>query len=86
MRRLKAVKQLLADVNAHYSADNISKRDAWMNWVIDNLRCELETFKAALIDDFNTLVDKLQSCARAQDLVDEQGGSLDEFLESFRRY
>lgn len=30
---LKAVKQLLADVNSHYSADNISKRDAWMNWV-----------------------------------------------------
>lgn len=30
---LKAVKQLLADVNAHYSEDNISKRDAWMNWV-----------------------------------------------------
>lgn len=30
---LKAVKQLLADVNTHYSADNISKRDAWMNWV-----------------------------------------------------
>lgn len=30
---LKAVKQLLADVNAHYSKDNISKRDAWMNWV-----------------------------------------------------
>ena len=30
---LKAVKLLLADVNAHYSADNISKRDAWMNWV-----------------------------------------------------
>lgn len=30
---LKAVKQLLADVNAHYSVDNISKRDAWMNWV-----------------------------------------------------
>ena len=30
---LTAVKQLLADVNAHYSEDNISKRDAWMNWV-----------------------------------------------------
>lgn len=30
---LKAVKQLLADVNAHYSEDNISKRDAWINWV-----------------------------------------------------
>ena len=30
---LKAVKKLLADVNSHYSADNISKRDAWMSWV-----------------------------------------------------
>lgn len=30
---LKAVKKLLADVNTHYSADNISKRDAWMSWV-----------------------------------------------------
>lgn len=30
---LKEVKKLLADVNGHYSADNISKRDAWMNWV-----------------------------------------------------
>lgn len=30
---LKAVKQLLTDVNAHYSTDNISKRDAWMTWV-----------------------------------------------------
>lgn len=30
---LKEVRRLLADVKAHYSADNISKRDAWMNWV-----------------------------------------------------
>lgn len=57
-----------------------------MQEAIDNLKIELDTFKAALIADFNTLIDKLQSCARAQDLVDEQGGSLDEFLESFRRY
>ena len=28
---LKEVKQLLGDVNAHYSADNITKRDNWMN-------------------------------------------------------
>lgn len=27
------VESLLADVNSHYSADNISKRDAWMAWV-----------------------------------------------------
>lgn len=30
---LKEVKQLLNDVNRHYSADNITKRDDWMNWV-----------------------------------------------------
>lgn len=32
---LKEVKQLLGDVNAHYSADNITKRDSWMKWVND---------------------------------------------------
>lgn len=32
---LKEVRQLLNDVNAHYSADNITKRDAWMQWVND---------------------------------------------------
>ena len=32
---LKEVKQLLGDVNAHYSVDNISKRDSWMQWVND---------------------------------------------------
>lgn len=30
---LKEVKALLADVNSHYNADNISKRDTWINWV-----------------------------------------------------
>lgn len=34
---LKEVRQLLNDVNAHYSADNISKRDAWMQWVNDRV-------------------------------------------------
>lgn len=32
---LKEVKKLLSEVNAHYSEDNISKRDAWMTWVND---------------------------------------------------
>ena len=36
---LKEVKKLLADVNGHYSADNIFKRDAWMGWV--NSRAEV---------------------------------------------
>lgn len=30
---LKEVRKLLDDVNAHYSADNIAKRDSWMQWV-----------------------------------------------------
>lgn len=32
---LKEVKQLLGDVNSHYSEDNITKRNSWMNWVND---------------------------------------------------
>lgn len=32
---LKEVKTLLSEVNAHYSADNITKRDDWMHWVND---------------------------------------------------
>ena len=35
---LKEVKQLLDDVNAHYSADNIAKRDSWMQWVNDRAK------------------------------------------------
>ena len=30
---LQQVQVLLNDVNQHYSADNITKRDAWMKWV-----------------------------------------------------
>lgn len=32
-KTLADVKKLLSEVNAHYSADNITKRDAWMQWV-----------------------------------------------------
>lgn len=32
---LQQVQSLLSDVNNHYSADNITKRDAWMQWVND---------------------------------------------------
>lgn len=32
---LKDVKRLLNDVDAHYSADNITKRNEWMQWVND---------------------------------------------------
>lgn len=36
---LKDVQVLLNDVNGHYSADNIAKRDGWMQWV--NNRAEV---------------------------------------------
>lgn len=39
---LKDVQALLNDVNAHYSSDNIAKRDGWMKWVND---------RAAVYDD-----------------------------------
>ncbi len=32
-KTLADVKTLLQDVNAHYSSDNIAKRDSWMQWV-----------------------------------------------------
>lgn len=41
-KTLSEVKALLGEVNAHYSADNITKRDAWMQWVND---------RAAVYDD-----------------------------------
>lgn len=36
---LKDVKILLVDVNSHYNADNIEKRNEWMSWV--NSRAEV---------------------------------------------
>ena len=36
---MKDVQVLLNDVNSHYSADNIAKRDGWMQWV--NNRAEV---------------------------------------------
>lgn len=67
---------------AHYA----NTRTATIADAVTSLKEEFEEFKALLINDFNTLVDKLQSCARASDLVDENGGPLDEYLESFKRH
>ena len=52
---------------------------------IDNLRFEFENLKSAIFGEVDILIEKMRECARASDLVDEQGGSLDEFLEGFRR-
>ena len=67
-------------------AHHANTRTATIADAVTSLKEEFEEFKALLINDFNTLVDKLQSCARASDLVDENGGPLDEYLESFKRH
>lgn len=38
METLAEVKQLLSDVNSHYSKDNITKRNNWMNGVDQSVR------------------------------------------------
>ena len=43
---LKQVKTLLSDVNEHYSEDNITKRDAWMQWVNDRAN----VYDAAIVE------------------------------------
>lgn len=49
---LKEVKQLLGDVNAHYSADNITKRDSWMQWV--NNRADV--YDTSIVEIKNQLI------------------------------
>lgn len=49
---LTEVKQLLGDVNAHYSADNISKRDGWMHWV--NNRADV--YDASIVEIKNQML------------------------------
>lgn len=61
---LQKVERLLTDVNGHYSADNIAKRNEWMCWVNDRaeiydqsiveINNKLDTVTAAL--ENNTLV------------------------------
>lgn len=59
VQTLKEVKQLLNDVNGHYSADNIAKRDEWMNWV--NSRAETyDAFIKEISEKFADVTKALQ--------------------------
>lgn len=51
---LAEVKQLLSDVNSHYSKDNISKRNSWMNGVDKSI-----TDNDKLIQALDGKIDKL---------------------------
>ncbi len=52
---LQNVEILLAEVNTHYSADNIAKRDEWMTWV--NNRAQV--YDAAL-NDLTAMKDSIE--------------------------
>lgn len=57
---LKEVKELLNEVNGHYSVDNILKRNEWMNWVNDRAQVYdsfIETFSDKLADVTQALKD-----------------------------
>lgn len=56
---LKDVKVLLADVNAHYSADNIAKRDSWMQRVNDRA-VTYDTFIKDMGEKFGDVVKVLE--------------------------
>lgn len=50
---LKEAKAALAEFNSHYSTDNISKRDKWINWVNDR-----ESLHDKSIEEIEKKVDK----------------------------
>lgn len=57
---LKNVQILLNDVNIHYSADNIAKRDGWMKWVNDRAEVydeSIRQLREALTEVIQTLKD-----------------------------
>ena len=60
IQTLKAVKTLLSDVNAHYSEDNIAKRDSWMDWVNSRAKVydtSIESLKTTMSDVIQALKD-----------------------------
>ncbi len=56
---LKAVQALLTDVNSHYSADNIAKRDSWMQWV-NNRAVTYDTFIKEMSEKFAAVTEALK--------------------------
>lgn len=52
-KTLKEVKKLLNDVNTHYSDDNITKRNGWMQWVNDRAK----VYDDSIVDITKSLAD-----------------------------
>lgn len=60
---LKEVKSLLYDVNGHYSADNIAKRDSWMEWV-NSRAVTYDNFIKEISEEFSNVTKALKDCTR----------------------
>lgn len=71
---LKDVKAILNDVNEHYSADNIAKRDSWVKWV--NSRTEVYDDSIKQLKD--TLAEVIQALKDNTKLTEEM------FIQSSR--
>lgn len=71
---LREVKQLLSEVNAHYSEDNITKRNSWMNWV--NERAVV--YDNSIVDITKNLADVTQALRDNTKLTEEM------FIQSSR--
>lgn len=74
IKTLQEVKQLLNDVNSHYSVDNIAKRNSWMKWVND---------RAEVYD--NSIVEIGKKLSALADVLDENTKTTEElFIENSR--
>lgn len=71
---LKEVKELLAEVNSHYSEDNISKRNSWMRWV--NERAEV--YDKSIVEISKNLSDVTEALKDNTKLTEEM------FIQSSR--
>ena len=60
---LKQVRQLLNDVNLHYSADNIAKRDSWMQWV-NSRAVTYDDFIKEITEKFSGVTEALKDNTR----------------------
>ena len=96
---LQQVQTLLNDVNQHYSADNITKRDKWMQWVneraqvYDSSVVELTSLKDALASTNELVLDLYINSNRnriidfASKIVKEDAPvSREEFNRIFKTY
>lgn len=71
---LRAVQKLLGEVNAHYSEDNISKRNTWMEWVNERAK----VYDESIVEISKNLSDVTQALKDNTKLTEEM------FIQSSR--